>query len=158
VGADNAQVGGFVANWYYMDRDEEHGVGARSGGHALGQAMDFDNIGCPPVGAVRTLTQGSILCEFASVRVECIAMECHVCAAVGSMDTWRPAWHLGRAGADGHACWLGPAFGAGIAGGHCDVIRILRDDVWTVRWYAHHWVSEWDYGIGCWDYCILIRD
>ena len=78
-----------------MDRDEEHGVRAGSGGCALGQVMNFGNIGCPPVGAVRTLTQGSILCEFAGVRVECVAMECCVCATFGGMGTWRLTWHLG---------------------------------------------------------------
>jgi len=31
------------------------------------------------------------------------------------------------------ACWLGPAFGADVAGWHCDVIHILWDDVWTIR-------------------------
>ncbi len=78
-----------------MDRDEEHGVGAGSGGCALGQAMNFGNIGFPPVGAVRAPTQGSVLCEFTGVGVECIAMECCVCATVGGMGAWRPAWHLG---------------------------------------------------------------
>jgi len=78
-----------------MDWDEEHGVCAGSGGCALGQAMNFGNIGCPPVGAVRTPTQGSIFCEFAGVRVECVAMECRMCATLGGMDTWRPPWHLG---------------------------------------------------------------
>jgi len=78
-----------------MDRDEEHGVGARSGGCALGQAMNFGDIGCPPVSTIRAPTQGSILSEFTGVRVECVAMECRVCATVGSMGAWRLARHLG---------------------------------------------------------------
>jgi len=142
-----------------MDQDEKHGVGAGSNGRALGQAMDFDNTGCPPVGAIRAPTQGSILCKFTSVGVECIAMECRVCATVGGMDAWRPVWHLGGARADGPACWLVPVFGAGITGGHCDVILILGDDVWAMRQHVHCWVSERDYGIGYRDYyCSLIWD
>jgi len=78
-----------------MDRDEEHCVGARSSGCALGQTMNFGNNGCPPVGTVRAPTQGSILSKFTGVGVECIAMECHVCATVGGMGAWRPARHLG---------------------------------------------------------------
>ena len=91
LGTDNVQVGGFVADWECMDRDEKHGVGARSDDCALGQAVNFGNIGCLPMGTIRAPTQSSILCEFTSVGVECIAMECCVCAAIGSMDTWRLA-------------------------------------------------------------------
>jgi len=95
LGTDNVQVGGFVADWECMDQDEKHGVGARSSGRALGQAMNFGNIGCPPLGAIRALTQSSILCEFTGVGVECVAMECHVCATVSGMGAWRLARHLG---------------------------------------------------------------
>jgi len=123
-----------VPGWECIDWDEEHGVGARSGGHALGQAMDFCNIGCPPVGTIRALTQGSILGKFPYVGVEGIAMECHVGATVGSMVTWRLVQQLCGTHVVGHA-WLGLVSGADIAGGHCDVIRVVRDEVWPIRWH-----------------------
>jgi len=85
VSTDNVQISGFVTSQECCDQYEEHGVGARGGGCALGQVVNFSNIGSPPVCTIKNFTQGAIFCNLMHVWVECIAMECSVVAVVGSM-------------------------------------------------------------------------
>jgi len=85
VHADDAQISGFVTSQECCDQYEEHGVGTGGDGCALGQVVNFSNIGSLPVCTIGTLTQGAVFCNLTSVWVEHIAMECGVVAVVGGM-------------------------------------------------------------------------
>ena len=81
------------------DRDEEHGIGTRDGGHALCQAVNLGGICMLPQWTIRDFAEFGVFGEFTSIRVEGIAVVSgdhwagrvgSICHGMESMEAWRP--------------------------------------------------------------------
>jgi len=84
--AHNAEIGGAAARWNGGHRNEEHGVGTRDVGCALGQAVNFSGISVLPKGTLRAAAEFCVFSKFTSVRVEGVTVESGVRqGTVGSM-------------------------------------------------------------------------
>ncbi len=78
IHAHDAEIGGLFAGGELVDMDELHCAGARNGGCALYQAMDFCHVEGTPKVAFAAATEFSIFSKLPSVGIECITVQCPV--------------------------------------------------------------------------------
>jgi len=84
MGTDDAEVSGTASCGNGRDRNEMDCVGPGNQGSTLCQAVNLGGIGLLPHAAIRARTELFVLCQFTSVRIKCIAMECcMVCRSMG---------------------------------------------------------------------------
>ena len=127
VGTDNAEVSGTASFGNGQDWNEIDGVGPGNQGSTLCQAMNLGSIGLLPHDAIGARTELFVFCQFTSVGIKCIAMECRmVCRSTGwamvsmcCMEARGTAWFALAMGSQGHGDgggWLKLVFGAIIHG------------------------------------------
>jgi len=147
VCTNNVQVGGSMPSGECSDWDTEHSVGTQRGCGALGQLVNFGNVGSLPVATIRAVTECSIFCDFICIGIECVAMQCSVFTVIGSMHLWGLAWlHCGAC-----AYWAALAccvFAAGVAGWYHAVIMLIGYEVRAIGPTVFGCAGSRDYVIG----------
>jgi len=127
MGTDNAEVSGTMSSGNGRDWNEIDGVGPGNQGSTLCQAVNLGGIGVLPQDAIGARTELFVFCQFTSVGIKHIAMECRMAGrSVGwamvsmcCMEARGTAWLALAMGSWGHGDsggWLRTFVGAVIHG------------------------------------------